>query len=30
MAASARVKDAFTDDAIRRAVGGLYRAVLSS
>jgi len=30
MAASARVKDAFTEEAIRRAVGGLYRALLSS
>jgi glycosyltransferase involved in cell wall biosynthesis len=30
MAASTRVKDAFTEEAIRRAVGGLYRALLSS
>jgi len=30
MAASARVKEAFTEEAIRRAVGGLYRALLSS
>jgi glycosyltransferase involved in cell wall biosynthesis len=28
MAASARVKDAFTEDAIRRSVGGLYHALL--
>jgi len=30
MAASARVKEAFTEDAIKRAVGGLYRALLLS
>jgi glycosyltransferase involved in cell wall biosynthesis len=30
MAASARVKDAFTEEAIKQAVGGLYRALLSS
>jgi glycosyltransferase involved in cell wall biosynthesis len=30
MAASARVKDAFTEDAIRGAVGRLYRALLRS
>jgi glycosyltransferase involved in cell wall biosynthesis len=30
MAASARVKEAFTEEAIKQAVGGLYRALLSS
>jgi glycosyltransferase involved in cell wall biosynthesis len=30
MAASARVKGAFTEEAIRRSVGGLYRGLLSS
>jgi glycosyltransferase involved in cell wall biosynthesis len=30
MAASARVREAFTEDAIRQAVGGLYRALLPS